>query len=137
MNAFFKQQFAGLRHSEENAKSVADCRCPVLQATTMGILDFVFQKTATQTCDQLEEKKFTRAEVAQHCQVDSLWIIIKDHVYDITECQKIHPGGREVLLECAGHDATSDFFSVGHSEDALRWLEQYRIGSLIGSTKAY
>jgi cytochrome b involved in lipid metabolism len=41
-----------------------------------------------------------------------------------------HPGGKDVMLEVAGTDATGDFEFVGHSEDALKALMKFEIGSL-------
>ena len=41
-----------------------------------------------------------------------------------------HPGGSEVLLENLGRDATLQFKSVGHSEDAVEMLRPYLVGIL-------
>jgi cytochrome-b5 reductase len=43
-----------------------------------------------------------------------------------------HPGGVDVLLECAGKDATPAFEDAGHSEDALEIMEQFKIGTAKG-----
>jgi cytochrome b involved in lipid metabolism len=41
-----------------------------------------------------------------------------------------HPGGGEVLKECAGTDATIAFEDVGHSDGAIALLEDMLIGEL-------
>lgn len=41
-----------------------------------------------------------------------------------------HPGGEEVILETAGGDATEGFEDVGHSQDAIKMLDEYEIGEL-------
>ena len=41
-----------------------------------------------------------------------------------------HPGGEEILLECAGVDATEGFEDVGHSADARELLQDYLVGDL-------
>ena len=43
-----------------------------------------------------------------------------------------HPGGAEVLVETAGTDASEDFDSAGHSEDAFELMEAYCVGQLKG-----
>ena len=43
-----------------------------------------------------------------------------------------HPGGADVLLECAGKDATEAFEDAGHSEDALEIMQQFKVGTAKG-----
>ncbi|XP_015121131.1 cytochrome b5 [Diachasma alloeum] len=75
---------------------------------------------------------YTLEEVAGHNgKLDTgLWIVIKDIVYDVTEYVNKHPGGRELILEYAGKDATSAFNDFGHSSDAITLLKLYKIGQL-------
>ncbi|XP_055380081.1 cytochrome b5 [Condylostylus longicornis] len=58
------------------------------------------------------------------------WLIIKNSVYDLTEFLDKHPGGSDLILECAGKDATSAFRDSGHSMDANQMLKTYKIGEL-------
>lgn len=78
----------------------------------------------------------TRTEVKQHNSRASCWVIIHGAVYDVTgefvigismmgrklteikDFIDSHPGGTNVILRCAGQDATNDFDSV-HSIDVL------------------
>jgi len=69
-------------------------------------------------------------EVEKHNDSESTWIIINNHVYDVTKFLDEHPGGEEVLLEQAGKDATEAFEDVGHSTDARNLMKTYRIGQL-------
>jgi len=77
------------------------------------------------------EKKVIRAEeVKNHKDSKSTWMIIHNHVYDVTKFLDEHPGGEEVLLEQAGADSTEAFEDVGHSTDARDLMKDYLIGEL-------
>ena len=72
----------------------------------------------------------TRAEVAQHDNRDSAWVIIDDGVYDVTTFSGSHPGGAAILLSMAGQDATAEFDAF-HERDAVEsLLAGLRVGSL-------
>nr|KAG5708033.1 hypothetical protein BaRGS_025171 [Batillaria attramentaria] len=73
---------------------------------------------------------FTRRDVMKHCDSDSCWIIVEDKVYDVTRFLRQHPGGDDIILEYAGHDASAAFWDKGHSNDAHRMLREYYIGDL-------
>lgn len=78
-----------------------------------------------------EEVKYYRLEeLKQHCNGNSAWIHINNHIYDVTNFLDQHPGGEEVLIEQAGGDATEAFEDVGHSKDAHEMKKQYLIGEL-------
>lgn len=75
---------------------------------------------------------YTIKEVELHnITSDTVWIVISDHVYDITSYieRELHPGGNEVFDKYAGTDATQRFAEL-HSKDAWSELEQYKIGYL-------
>uniref|UniRef100_A0A6P7FB53 Cytochrome b5 n=1 Tax=Diabrotica virgifera virgifera TaxID=50390 RepID=A0A6P7FB53_DIAVI len=79
-----------------------------------------------------ETKYFTLEEIAKHNgkQGSSVWIIIKDNVYDVTDFMEEHPGGAELIMEWAGQNATNDFDNFGHSLDAKRDLKKLKIGEV-------
>ncbi|KAF2124577.1 hypothetical protein P153DRAFT_350764 [Dothidotthia symphoricarpi CBS 119687] len=73
---------------------------------------------------------YSLEEVAKHTSKSDLWIAVWNHVYDVTDYQEDHPGGKEFLLENAGTDATTAYEDIGHSTDAREILENHRIGKL-------
>ncbi|KAI1340168.1 glycolate oxidase [Xylariaceae sp. FL0016] len=52
------------------------------------------------------------AEVARHNTKQDCWVVIHGKVWDVTSFIEEHPGGAEVILKCAGRDATDDYDSV-------------------------
>ncbi|EAW14982.1 cytochrome b5-like Heme/Steroid binding domain protein [Aspergillus clavatus NRRL 1] len=75
---------------------------------------------------------FALEEIAQHNTRESAWIAIHGKVYAVTGYLDNHPGGRELLMEVAGKDATEDFDYTGHSATAHEILETLGIGTLSG-----
>ncbi|EOA85535.1 uncharacterized protein SETTUDRAFT_177772 [Exserohilum turcica Et28A] len=73
---------------------------------------------------------YSLAEVAKHNSKTDLWVTLWNYVYDVTDYQEDHPGGKEFLLENAGADATTAYEDIGHSTDAREILENFRIGRL-------
>jgi cytochrome b involved in lipid metabolism len=51
------------------------------------------------------KRQFTWEEIRRHSNKKDRWIVINNHVYDITKWVK-HPGGQMVLNHYAGQDAT-------------------------------
>lgn len=73
----------------------------------------------------------SRREALLHNSADDCWIIIHNHVYDITAFLKEHPGGKDILLSRAGEDASSYFIGKhGRNKAVIRQLETMRIGTL-------
>lgn len=81
---------------------------------------------------RLEPKEpiYTMNEVAEHCDVNSCWIVLWDKVYDVTDLLCMHPGGLDVIMENAGTDATVPFVDKGHSKFAISMIDKYYIGEL-------
>jgi monoamine oxidase/predicted heme/steroid binding protein len=75
------------------------------------------------------ERKIKLKEVAKHGKKGDAWIALFGNVYDVTDWISIHPGG-DVILYGIGKDATDMFTGVGHQEDALQFMEKYKIGIL-------
>jgi len=75
-------------------------------------------------------KTITLAEVAEHKDRGSCWVVIHNKVYDVTKFLDEHPGGEEVILDVGGRFGSEPFEDVGHSEDARELLDQYLIGEL-------
>ncbi|KAF8922501.1 FMN-dependent dehydrogenase-domain-containing protein [Mucidula mucida] len=62
---------------------------------------------------------FTLEEVSKHNNAASCWVVIKSHVYDVTEFLSEHPGGSAIILKYAGRDATLAYDPI-HPPDALK-----------------
>ena len=59
-----------------------------------------------------------------------IWKLTVSVVYNVTNYLEDHPGGKEVLIEAAGTDATEAFEEIGHSDEAREQLEPYFVGDL-------
>mmetsp|Transcript_29530 Transcript_29530/g.82520 ORF Transcript_29530/g.82520 Transcript_29530/m.82520 type:complete len:498 (+) Transcript_29530:230-1723(+) len=70
-------------------------------------------------------QKYTREEVARHAA--DFWVIINGKVYDLSKFASLHPGGKRVLEEAAGKDATSQFITF-HSDNVLVKYDRFCIG---------
>lgn len=74
-------------------------------------------------------KEYTWEEIAKHKDPKtSLWIVINNGVYDVTSWAENHPGGKDVLADFAGRDASKGYY--GHSVNADKQAEQFKIGEL-------
>jgi cytochrome b involved in lipid metabolism len=61
-------------------------------------------------------------EVQKHTEVGDCWIVIDDKVFDVSEFMVKHPGGRWIILEQAGKDASAALRRTIHSEIAFEKL---------------
>ncbi|KAH6895224.1 FMN-dependent dehydrogenase-domain-containing protein [Thelonectria olida] len=58
------------------------------------------------------------AEVAEHNNAKSCWVIVHGKAYDVTEFLPEHPGGKKIILKYAGKDATEEYEPI-HPPDTL------------------
>uniref|UniRef100_A0A1D1Y850 Long-chain specific acyl-CoA dehydrogenase, mitochondrial n=1 Tax=Anthurium amnicola TaxID=1678845 RepID=A0A1D1Y850_9ARAE len=79
-------------------------------------------------------KRVTPDEVAQHNTESSIWIIVHDKVFDVTNFLDEHPGGKKVLLKVAGTDATKQFDNFHNLAILEKYASQLQIGE-IGSAQ--
>jgi len=70
------------------------------------------------------------AEVAKHNSSSDCWLIIENKVYDISEYLGTHPGGRAIIIQYCGTEATHAFETVNHSRVALSHLDSIYLGNL-------
>ena len=76
---------------------------------------------------QKEGRKFTDLnEIFEHNTKESLWLLIESKVYDVTNFK--HPGGKQILLQNAGQDATTQFEDISHSSKADEYMKDLYIG---------
>ena len=48
-------------------------------------------------------KKFTESQLAKHnCDENGMWLSVHGRVFDFSEFYMEHPGGYEIIEECAG-----------------------------------
>ncbi|CAG82239.2 acyl-CoA dehydrogenase/oxidase [Yarrowia lipolytica] len=76
-------------------------------------------------------EQYTPEQVAEHNSPESLWIIIDGNVFDLTEFQKEHPGGKKILKRVAGKDATKFFHKYHDAPKIMRKVgHKFKIGTL-------
>jgi len=80
-------------------------------------------------------KTFTREEVAKHSSPTDAWIIIDGDVYDVTGFAKLHPGGKQTLLDFAGQDCSEDFWGL-HRHEVLDKYKRLVKGRLVDAPPA-
>ncbi|KAK3995341.1 cytochrome b5-like heme/steroid binding domain-containing protein [Cladorrhinum sp. PSN332] len=74
----------------------------------------------------------TAAELAKHKTAQDLWVAVHGNVYDLTSFAADHPGGIDILVECAGTDASEPYDYAGHGDDATEAMLKFRVGPLEG-----
>lgn len=73
------------------------------------------------------------SEMAQGASV----LAIDGKVLDVSTYLDEHPGGREVIEEYNGADATAVFHDIGHSKTAQSLLEKYEVGDYVEPPPKY
>lgn len=81
--------------------------------------------------------EYTLSEVSNHDLTSDCWLIILDHVYNITSFLQQHPGGEYILMEYAGRDGTIPFKDARHGKDSYLILSKYLIGILPKKERMY
>eukprot|EP00397_Hematodinium_sp_SG-2012_P019998 GEMP01020580.1.p1 GENE.GEMP01020580.1~~GEMP01020580.1.p1 ORF type:complete len:415 (+),score=95.50 GEMP01020580.1:96-1340(+) len=84
-----------------------------LQRPTQGRNQFVFVKMMEGNTAPAP-RPITRAEVALHCKRSDCWMILHNKVYDVTSYLPYHPGGKAVMAQFGGKDATGEFLAAHH-----------------------
>lgn len=73
---------------------------------------------------------YTREEVAKHVTKNDGWFIIHNNVINVSSFFDDHPGGRDIILQRLGKDASEDFDANNHSKLAQKRLAELVIGRL-------
>jgi len=74
-------------------------------------------------------KKYTRKEVAKHHRLKDCWVILDNHVLDLTTYIHKHPGGSDRIIRYMGEDITGSFGS-SHSEKMYDIALTFKIGEI-------
>ncbi|CCW67410.1 unnamed protein product [Phytomonas sp. Hart1] len=77
---------------------------------------------------------FSADEVACHCTRESLWIVMRGSVYDVTSYLGSHPGGIETILKRGGGAKDCAVDMSFHSSRAQKLLESFKIGVIDPNT---
>lgn len=76
-------------------------------------------------------KEISFEEVEKHNTVESLWIVIDGDVFDVTEWQKKHPGGKKMLQKVGGGDASKQFHKYHDAAQVMeKFGKNFKIGTL-------
>ncbi|KAE8609141.1 hypothetical protein XENTR_v10011724 [Xenopus tropicalis] len=80
----------------------------------------------------MASRRVSPVELRRECSAGKCWVLVGNKVYDVTAFVNLHPGGERLLQDRAGKDIQADLNGPPHrhSENALRWLEQYYVGDL-------
>ncbi|PLN78875.1 putative mitochondrial cytochrome b2 [Aspergillus taichungensis] len=66
-----------------------------------------------------DKKSLSTQQVAGHNTPNDCWIVVENHVWDVTDFLEEHPGGSAIILKYAGRDATKAYSEV-HTPGVLK-----------------
>lgn len=76
------------------------------------------------------KNRFTIEDIEKHNTENDCWIVVKNEVYDISKYLNYHPGGKKILMNFAGKDATEGFNKFHSYINIDRILGSYHVGSI-------
>ncbi|CAD7939890.1 unnamed protein product [Amoebophrya sp. A120] len=77
-------------------------------------------------------KTFSVEEVEKHNKLGDLWITVDNKVYDLSKFANAHPGGKHILLDVAGQDATKHFYAFHATAVMEKYHKKLCIGTVEG-----
>ncbi|ODV95905.1 hypothetical protein PACTADRAFT_49342 [Pachysolen tannophilus NRRL Y-2460] len=75
--------------------------------------------------------KISKEEVQKHNKLDDFWIVINRKVFNLTPYLDFHPGGIDILKQCAGKDGTALFNKYHPWINCDRILDSCFLGYLV------
>uniref|UniRef100_A0A8D9A398 sulfite oxidase n=1 Tax=Cacopsylla melanoneura TaxID=428564 RepID=A0A8D9A398_9HEMI len=74
---------------------------------------------------------YTISDVQNHKDSNSIWVVFKQGVYDITQFVQMHPGG-DIIMKAAGSSIEPFWamYGVHMQDEVFELLETYRIGNI-------
>ncbi|KAL8982003.1 MAG: hypothetical protein Q9205_003367 [Flavoplaca limonia] len=80
------------------------------------------------------DKIITLSQLSEHKTQQDLWIAVHGKVYGLTSFADDHPGGIDVLKDCAGTDGSETYEYAGHSAANMKTMQRFLVGRLAGYT---
>ena len=77
-------------------------------------------------------KEFTWEEVSRHDKEGDLWVVIDSYVYDVSSFVELHPGGKQVLKNACGKDATDAYRQFHYPTIMKKYHSRLCIGRVKG-----
>lgn len=78
----------------------------------------------------------TLEELALHNKPEDLWIAVHGRVFDVTKFAAEHPGGKKVLHNVGGKDATAQFDQFHKPDVLLKYGPNIYVGKLAGGAQS-
>jgi cytochrome b involved in lipid metabolism len=72
----------------------------------------------------------SHVKLSQESREKGHWLVIRNHVVDISRFKDEHPGGSDILMEVCETDATEEFENIGHSESAIEEMLKHSVGTI-------
>jgi len=78
---------------------------------------------------------YTMAQVQQHTAANDCWVVVDNKVYDVSEFLDEHPGGKKVITNNAGKDATVQFHMMHAPSILPKHGPELQVGVVVPAAK--